>query len=279
MTFGAAGGRGVVADPSTEAPALQIRALTAGYGRVTVLRDVALTVPPRSIVALLGPNGAGKTTLIRAAAGLIRPQSGSVSLCGREVTKDAPYKRARAGLCMIPEGRGIFRALSVRENLVAQCPERLKGDHLNRVLEEFPILQERLGQVAGTLSGGEQQMLALARCYLTRPRVVLLDEVSMGLAPRIIDRVYETIRNLALSGTALLLVEQYVDRALDLAEHVYMLELGRIVFDGPPASLNSAAIIQRYLGFDPSGDSTVNTDRKANGGSTWTNGDNGSNEC
>ena len=243
-------------DPVPEPPAepvLRVSNITAGYGRSTVLRDVSLDVPPGRIVALLGPNGAGKTTLLRTVAGLLRPAAGAVRLDGAEVTKSAPHQRAKAGLCLIPEGRGIFRNLTVRENLRMQVPPGGKGaakDGLEQVLSTFPVLRDRLGQTAGTMSGGQQQLLALARCYLTSPRVVLLDEVSMGLAPKVVDEIFAAIVTLASGGAALVLVEQYVGRALELASRAVLLDRGTVAYAGPTRDLDEAAVLRGYLGVD-----------------------------
>lgn len=226
---------------------LALHGVTAGYGRSIVLRDVTLTVPAASVVALLGPNGAGKTTLLRTASGLIRSSHGSVVLDGTEVTRSSPHQRARAGLCLIPEGRGIFPRLTVRDNLALQVPSWRKDDGIEPALDAFPVLRARLRQTAGTLSGGQQQMLALARCYLAKPAVVLLDEVSMGLAPLVIDEIFDSLRGLAANGVSLLLVEQYVSRALELADVVYLLNRGSIIFTGPPSELDEDELMHGYL--------------------------------
>ena len=242
-------------EPSAE-PVLRVSNITAGYGRSTVLRDVNIDIPPGRIVALLGPNGAGKTTLLRTVAGLLRPASGAVWLGSADVTKSAPHQRARAGLCLIPEGRGIFRNLTVRENLRMQVPPGAKGaakDGLEQVLSTFPVLRDRLGQTAGTMSGGQQQLLALARCYLTSPRVVLLDEVSIGLAPKVVDEIFAAIVTLASSGAALVLVEQYVNRALELASSAVLLDRGTVAYAGPTRDLDEAAVLHGYLGVDVDG--------------------------
>jgi branched-chain amino acid transport system ATP-binding protein len=242
---------------TVQAPAadvLGIESLSAGYGRTTVLRDVTLAVRPGSVAALLGPNGAGKTTLLRVAAGLLRPAAGTIQLNGTDVTKRRASERSRGGLCLIPEGRGIFPNLTVRENLVLQVPRGRKDDALDDALEAFPVLKERLGQVAGTMSGGQQQMLALSRSYLASPAVVLLDEVSMGLAPKVIDDIFEALRRLAAKGVALLLVEQYVHRALAMADVVYLLNRGRVTFSGPPSKLDEAELMRGYLGASLSAD-------------------------
>ena len=231
-----------------DAPALRVRGVSAGYGSTTVLRDIDLVVAPGSVVALLGPNGAGKTTLIRTIAGQIRPTAGSVALDGADITRAPAFRRQRQGLCLIPEGRGVFRALTVRENLIVQVPRSERSDAVDRVLAAFPRLAAKMGQVAGTLSGGEQQMLALGRCFLREPRVVLLDEVSMGLAPLVVDQIFQALENLAREGVALVIVEQYVDRALDLADQVHILRRGSTVFRGTPDEISRDELIERYLG-------------------------------
>jgi branched-chain amino acid transport system ATP-binding protein len=232
------------------ASALELTEITAGYGRTTVLRDVSITVPRGSVVALLGPNGAGKTTLLRTAGGLMRPSSGRVAGDGHDLTRRHAYQRAKAGVCLIPEGRGVFPNLSVRENLLLQIPPWVSGSSFDAAIDAFPVLGERLAQRAGSLSGGQQQMLALARCFLSEPSVVLLDEVSMGLAPRVVDEIFAALQKLADSGVALLLVEQYVTRALEMADHVYLLDRGQTVFSGPAAELDADEVLRRYLHVD-----------------------------
>jgi branched-chain amino acid transport system ATP-binding protein len=230
---------------------LELRGVSAGYGETVVLRDVSVNVPAGSVVALLGANGAGKTTTLRVAAGLVRPTEGSVLIAGEDVTATSPNKRASAGLCLIPEGRGVFRGLTVAENLRMLQPAWVKGeDRAEAALEAFPILKERMSQVARSMSGGEQQMLALARCWLADPKVVLLDEVSMGLAPVIVDQIFEALRLLAARGVALLLVEQYVHRAMGLADHVVLLNQGRVTFSGPAAEVDESDLMRTYLGVD-----------------------------
>jgi branched-chain amino acid transport system ATP-binding protein len=227
---------------------LELRDVTAGYQGHTVLRDVSVKVPDDAVVALLGPNGAGKTTLLRVASGLLQPSSGQLLFDGEDITGASTDELARWGVCHVPEGRGIFPSLTVRDNLRLQAPGDLDGPTLSAVSAVFPRLAERLDQTAGTMSGGEQQMLALAHAYVASPTVVLLDEVSMGLAPRIVDEIFEYLRDLAGRGAALLLVEQYVARALDLADYVYILRKGRIEFAGEPKELGSDAILASYLG-------------------------------
>ncbi|HEV7687772.1 MAG TPA: ABC transporter ATP-binding protein, partial [Acidimicrobiia bacterium] len=213
---------------------LELRGVTAGYGDTTVLRDVTLVVPEATTVALLGPNGAGKTTLLRVGSGLLRPESGAVFVDGVDMTGAAPHRMASLGICHVPEGRGIFPNLTVEENLVLQARGGgvAADTALERASHAFPKLSARLRQLAGTMSGGEQQMVALARAYVQEPRVVLLDEVSMGLAPKVVDEIFRFLSLLSQEGTALVLVEQYVTRALELADYAYLLAKGIVDFAG-----------------------------------------------
>lgn len=227
---------------------LELTGVSAGYGETAVLRDVSLWVPPRSVVALLGANGAGKTTLLRVASGLLKPSAGGMSLDGTDVTGRAPHVLANRGVCHVPEGRGIFPTLTVRDNLIIQAGDGDADDAVERAVSAFPILGEKLGQPAGSLSGGQQQMLSLSRAYVTDPSYVLLDEVSMGLAPVVVDEIFESLATLAAQGCALLLVEQYVTRALDLADYVYLLARGRIEFAGEPGELDAELLMARYMG-------------------------------
>ena len=226
---------------------LELRGIEAGYGEHTVLRDVSLTVQPGTVVAVLGPNGAGKTTLLRVASGLLKPSTGAVLLDGEDVTRTRPYARARRGLCHIPEGRGIYPTLTVRENLVLHSHKGEEAAALDRATSAFPVLGEKLRQPAGQLSGGQQQMLSLVRAYLTDPKLVLVDEASMGLAPVVIDRIFEFLGQIAVSGTALLIVEQYVNRALALADRVYLLNKGSVAFTGKSQDVGDD-LFAHYLG-------------------------------
>jgi branched-chain amino acid transport system ATP-binding protein len=227
---------------------LELRDVTAGYDTTTVLRDISLTVPDGKVIALIGPNGAGKTTTLRIASRLLAASSGEVALDGQDVKRWSPEKLARAGVCHVPEGHGIFPSLTVRENLATFAGPRVANQIVERASAEFPVLGQRLNQIAGTLSGGEQQMLALSRTFVGEPKVILLDEVSLGLAPRIVDDLFTFLGKLAQSGAALLLVEQYVERALAMADHVYLLNRGRIVGEGPPESFDAARIQESYVG-------------------------------
>ncbi|WP_019873425.1 ABC transporter ATP-binding protein [Sporichthya polymorpha] len=227
---------------------LELRGITAGYDTGTVLRNVDLIVPDSSVVALIGPNGAGKTTLLRVASGLLKPTSGQLILDGVDVTGRPPEDLARRGICHVPEGRGVFPGLSVADNVRLQAPASVDKRAMTRAAEAFPRLGERATQLAGTMSGGEQQMLALAHTYVSDPSLVLLDEVSMGLAPKIVSEIFEFLEGLARSGKSLLLVEQYVARALEFADYVYILNRGRITFAGEPGELSESAVAESYLG-------------------------------
>jgi branched-chain amino acid transport system ATP-binding protein len=229
---------------------LNLDSVTAGYGDSVVLRDVSLTVADGEIVALLGPNGAGKTTLLRLAAGFLRPRSGRVGLGGRDVTGRPPHEIARRGLCLLPEGRGVFPSLTVAENLRIQARGRPPAEAIEQASELFPVLGKRLRQAAGSLSGGEQQMLALCRAYLTSPRLMLVDEASLGLAPLVIDKIYESLGRLAARGASIVVVEQYVQRALEFATTVHVLSRGEVVHSGDASKLTPDEVYGKYLGID-----------------------------
>jgi branched-chain amino acid transport system ATP-binding protein len=226
---------------------LRFDRVSAGYGRLNVLRDVDLVVPEGSAVALLGANGAGKSTLLLTAAGQVRPTGGHVFLDDRPVDRWSPSERAKAGLCLIPEGRGIFRLLTVQENLAMQARGRDVEAAIKRATAAFPILGERLGQVAGTLSGGQQQMLAVARAFVSDAPLILADELSMGLAPVIVDEILAAIEKLRSEGRSLLIVEQFAERMLPIVDYVYILHKGRIVFLGEPAQCTANTVFDRYL--------------------------------
>jgi branched-chain amino acid transport system ATP-binding protein len=228
--------------------ALEIRGLSAGYGRTKILREVNLVVPAGKVTALLGPNGAGKSTLLRAACGFLPASAGSVHLFGEDVTRLAPHRRFAKGLCLIPEGRGIFRSLTVRENLAMQARRGDETDAIERAAAAFPILRERPSQVAGTLSGGQQQMLAMAAAYVRDPRLVLVDEASLGLAPLVVDQIFESLQALTKQGSSLLIVDQFATRALAMADTAYVLSRGEIAFEGPAQKLLEGNLFDRYVG-------------------------------
>ena len=227
--------------------ALEVTNLTAGYGETTVLRAVSLSVAAGSVTALLGANGAGKSTLLKTVAGLLRPSSGSVRINGQDMTNVAPSKRAQGGLCYIPEGRAIFRSLSVRDNIRVQAADGNGVAAEERVAEAFPALRDRMKQRAGTLSGGEQQMLAVARAYVTDPSLIVVDEASLGLAPKIVDAIFDSLSRLAEEGAVLLLVDQFAARVLEMASHAYVMRRGEIVYDGDANSLTASDLFARYV--------------------------------
>ena len=236
---------------------LTISNLQAAYGKVEVLHGISLDVPKGKVVTLIGSNGAGKTTTMRAISGMIKPKGGTVTLAGKDVTGQDSHKIARAGLAHSPEGRRVFATMSVTDNLLLGAFPRFtrsrpKGDiahDLERALELFPRLKERQTQLAGTLSGGEQQMLAMARAVMLNPDVILLDEPSMGLAPILVEEVFRIILRLKEQGITMLLVEQFAAAALNVADYGYVLENGKISVHGPADKLqNDPAVQAAYLG-------------------------------
>ncbi|MGE5336858.1 MAG: ABC transporter ATP-binding protein [Gemmatimonadota bacterium] len=232
---------------------LSVTGLRGGYGRVEVLRGVDLNVDEREVVALLGANGAGKTTLNNTVCGIYPAWSGSVMFDGRELTRAHYRQVVEAGLIQVPEGRRIFPNLTVRENLelgaYARARER-RARNLERVFATFPRLQERLAQKAGTMSGGEQQMLAIGRGLMAEPRLLILDEPSLGLAPLLVEEMFALIRRLHGEGIALLLVEQNVAQSLEIADRAYVLENGAVRFHGTPRDLLASDDLKRaYLGL------------------------------
>ncbi|MFF0094957.1 ABC transporter ATP-binding protein [Streptomyces canus] len=230
-------------------PLLELRGIQAAYDRITVLHGVDLTVAAGQVVALLGPNGAGKTTTLNVAAGAHDPSAGTLHFGGRDATGARPRDLARTGVCLIPEGRGIFPNLSVRDNLrMMTFSGRGLADVEALAYSRFPILGERAKQAAGTLSGGQQQMLALARGLATDPAVLLLDELSMGLAPVVVAELYEHVAELARQGVAVLVVEQFAAAVLKIADHAAVLVRGRIQWQGHPDSSLHAELSSYYLG-------------------------------
>ena len=231
-----------------ETPVLQLSSVRAGYGRIDVLHGVDLTLSPGQVYALLGPNGAGKSTTLAVASGQIVPSSGSLLLCGRDITGIAPDALARTGVCLIPEGRGIFPNLTVTENLrMATFTGTSFANVQDKVFTQFPRLRERRRQTAGTLSGGEQQMLAMGRALATDPAVLLIDELSMGLAPLIVDELYDNVRRIAKSGLSILIVEQFVHEILGVADIAGIMLHGHIVETGTPTEI-ADHLTSAYLG-------------------------------
>jgi ABC-type branched-subunit amino acid transport system ATPase component len=233
---------------SSTPPVLELRHVTAAYGRIEVLHGIDLAVPQGKVVTLLGPNGAGKTTALRVASGLMTPRSGCVHLAGRHVNGAPGDALPRIGMCTIPEGRGVFPNLTVRENLVMAT---YAGTAQHRIEEQaftfFPRLEQRRSQLAGTLSGGEQRMLAMARALATEPAVLLLDEVSMGLAPLIVEELYARVAEIAAAGVSILVVEQFARIVLGVADLAAVMVQGRITAAGPPSEIE-AELSSAYLG-------------------------------
>jgi branched-chain amino acid transport system ATP-binding protein len=235
-------------------PVLQVDGLRVAYGGIEALRGISFTVDEGEIVTLLGANGAGKTTTLRTVSGLLRPKDGSITFEGDRLDTMAPHQLVSLGIGHVPEGRRIFARMSVVENLEMGAYHRRRGDFredVERVYDLFPVLRERSSQPGGTLSGGEQQMLAIARALMGRPRLLLLDEPSMGLAPLIVARIFEIIREINGQGTTVLLVEQNAAQALRLATRGYVLETGEIVMADEAATLLADDRVRKaYLGED-----------------------------
>jgi len=219
-------------------PILELIDLHAGYGRIEVLRGVDLVVPRGAVIALLGPNGAGKTTLLRVISGLLAPSSGHLHIGGEHIGRPSPAKLTKAGVCMVPEGRGVFPNLTVDENLRLAS---FAGQRVEKILSDsywrFPILEERKHQLAGSLSGGQQQMLSLARSLASQPALLLLDELSMGLAPLVVQSLYDSVADIAASGVSVVVVEQFAASALRVADYAVVMQGGRIVDSGEPAEI------------------------------------------
>ncbi len=237
---------------------LRVRNIEAGYGKVKVLRRVSLHVSPGEIVTIIGANGAGKTTLLKSIAGLLRTWSGEIRFRDKDITNGAPESIVALGCVLVPEGRQVFSTMTVRENLELGATVRYKRepkeaiqDDLNRVFELFPRLKERQGQLAGTLSGGEQQMLAIGRALMSGAELIMMDEPSMGLAPVIVKEIFRIISELRKQGKTILLVEQNAKAALSISDRGYVIETGRIVLQEPAEALLENRDVQRaYLGRD-----------------------------
>ncbi|MGC8862437.1 MAG: ABC transporter ATP-binding protein [Armatimonadota bacterium] len=235
---------------------LKLQSVITYYGRILALRGISLHVDPGEIVAIVGPNGAGKTTVLNTISGVVPARSGKVIFDGHDVTCYPTEKLVEMGLTQVPEGRQLFAGMTVYENLVLGAYRRSRAakksqlaDDLERVYSVFPILRERRSQLAGTLSGGEQQMLAIGRALMSRPRMLLLDEPSMGLAPMVVKEIFKVISDLRKDGTTVLIVEQNAKAALGIAKRAYVMETGRVVMEGTASELSRNPEIQRaYLG-------------------------------
>jgi len=230
---------------------LTFASVSAGYGPIRALKGVNLNVPDRGVIAVLGPNGAGKTTLVRTVTGLIRPTAGTITLGGDTVSGWTPEKIARHGVSVVPEGRHVFPGMSVLDNLLAGSYRHRRDrtgtrDNLTHMYELFPRLRDRASQLAGSLSGGEQQMLAVGRALMGRPRILILDEPSLGLAPRIVEDLYLSLTAVRAAGTAMLLIEQNVQMAATLCDRGYLLMNGRIIAEAQPSELRDVAA-ESYL--------------------------------
>ena len=230
---------------------LEVSDLVTAYGKIEALKGVTLDVQQGSITCLLGPNGAGKTTLMMTAAGILRPRSGSIRFAGEEIAGRPPHAIVAGGIALVPENRLVFPNMTVLDNLHAGAYQR-KDDFssdIERLFTRFPRLKERSTQLAGTLSGGEQQMLAVARALMSRPKLLLMDEPSLGLAPLVVEEIFRIIAQLLRDGVSIFLVEQNAHMALKVAQHFYLMEQGKVTFSGTPGALAEDEVIRRaYLG-------------------------------
>lgn len=232
---------------------LEIENLKTAYGKIEALKGVSLNVAQGQVTCLLGPNGAGKSTLMLTLSGILKPQAGRVRFMGEDITGKSPAAIVNMGLALVPENRLVFPQLSVRENLLAGAFQRkdhgaIRAD-VDRLLDRFPRLRERIDQAAGTMSGGEQQMLAVARALMSRPRLLLMDEPSVGLAPKVVAAIFAIINQLHAEGTSIFVVEQNAHMALQVAQHFFLMEQGLVVFSGDSGAMAEDDVIQRaYLG-------------------------------
>ena len=234
-------------------PLLEVADVVTAYGKIEALKGVTLAVAPGSITCLLGPNGAGKTTLMMTTFGILKPRRGSIRFGGHEIAGRAPHDIVARGVALVPENRLVFPHMTVADNLAAGAYQRndkaeIAAD-VERLYGRFPRLKERSAQEAGTLSGGEQQMLAVARALMSRPKLLLMDEPSLGLAPLIVEEIFSIVAELNRDGTTIFLVEQNAHLALKVAHHFYLMEQGRVTFSGSPGALAEDEVIRRaYLG-------------------------------
>ena len=231
---------------------LKIENVVAGYGHITALKSINLEVPQGSIVSLIGANGAGKSTTMRSIMGLVKPTEGRITFEGKDITSMKTHDIVKSGISLVPEGRQILQDMSVYENLEMGAYIRKDAeinDDIKKVFKRFPILDERSYQLGGTLSGGQQQMLAIGRALMARPKLLLLDEPSMGLAPLVVNEIFEVIKEISAEGTTVLLVEQNVRQALKIADYAYVLETGKIVLSGPAEEIrHDPRVMEAYLG-------------------------------
>ena len=232
---------------------LKVQDVVTAYGKIEALKGVSLEVTQGSITCLLGPNGAGKTTLMMSIAGILKPRKGAILFGGEDIAGRAPHAIVAKGVALVPENRLVFPTMTVLENLHAGAYQRRDklaiGDDIERMFARFPRLQERKAQQAGTLSGGEQQMLAVARALMSRPKLLLMDEPSLGLAPLVVEEIFRIVADLHKDGTTIFLVEQNAHMALKVAQHFYLMEQGKVSFSGTPGALAEDEVIRRaYLG-------------------------------
>ncbi|MCW2695155.1 MAG: transporter related protein [Modestobacter sp.] len=246
-------------------PILAVEGLTVSYGRVEAVRGVSFSAAPGSLVTLVGANGAGKSSVINAVSGMIRPSGGTITFEGRDVTRTPAHKLVGRGLVQVPEGRQILATLTIEENLLMGAWRTGSAGQrsIDAMYDRFPVLAQRRTLPAGALSGGEQQMLAIARALVAAPKVMLMDEPSMGLAPKIVDEVFRVIGEIRASGTTVVLVEQNARRALRAADHGYVLQSGEVVHSGPAAELLAdERIVQAYLGVEGTAERPDGTPRR-----------------
>lgn len=231
---------------------LSLKGLIAGYGNITAIKSIDLDVPQGSVVSLIGANGAGKSTTMKTIMGLLKPTQGTITFNGQDITGMKTHNIVKAGISLVPEGRQILQDMSVYENLemgaYIRNDKEIEAD-IKKVFKRFPILDERSYQMGGTLSGGQQQMLAIGRALMARPKLLLLDEPSMGLAPLVIKEIFEVIKEISAEGTTVLVVEQNVRQALKIADYAYVLETGKIVLQGKAQDIaNNPRVMEAYLG-------------------------------